>query len=43
LAPTGIRSIGGQGPRNVIANMESGRRASLPALDVIVLAAALDT
>ncbi|MFJ2675442.1 transcriptional regulator [Streptomyces sp. NPDC087525] len=30
-------------PRNVIANMESGRRASLPLVDVIVLAAALET
>jgi transcriptional regulator with XRE-family HTH domain len=30
-------------PRNVIANMESGRRASLPLVDVMILAAALDT
>ncbi|MEU3990747.1 helix-turn-helix transcriptional regulator [Streptomyces platensis] len=30
-------------PRNVIANMESGRRASLPLVDVMVLAAALAT
>lgn len=30
-------------PRNVLANMESGRRASLPLVDVIVLAAALET
>lgn len=30
-------------PRNVIANMESGRRAVLPLADVIVLAAALET
>ncbi|WP_327696417.1 helix-turn-helix transcriptional regulator [Streptomyces sp. NBC_00459] len=30
-------------PRNVIANMESGRRASLPLVDVMVLAAALET
>lgn len=30
-------------PRNVIANMESGRRASLPLVDVMVLAAALGT
>jgi transcriptional regulator with XRE-family HTH domain len=30
-------------PRNVIANMESGRRANLPLVDVIVLAAALET
>ncbi|MGW3799792.1 helix-turn-helix domain-containing protein [Streptomyces clavifer] len=30
-------------PRNVIANMESGRRAGLPLVDVIVLAAALKT
>ncbi|MFJ6742893.1 helix-turn-helix domain-containing protein [Streptomyces sp. NPDC091279] len=30
-------------PRNVIANMESGRRATLPLVDVIVLAAALET
>lgn len=29
-------------PRNVIANMESGRRATLPLVDVLVLAAALD-
>ncbi|WP_093595231.1 helix-turn-helix domain-containing protein [Streptomyces griseoaurantiacus] len=30
-------------PRNVIANMESGRRANLPLVDVMVLAAALRT
>ncbi|MFG2601003.1 helix-turn-helix domain-containing protein [Streptomyces sp. NPDC048462] len=30
-------------PRNVIANMESGRRAGLPLVDVLVLAAALET
>lgn len=30
-------------PRNVIANMESGRRASLPLVDVMVLAKALNT
>ncbi|MEW2303807.1 helix-turn-helix transcriptional regulator [Streptomyces sp. NPDC006655] len=30
-------------PRNVIANMESGRRATLPLVDVMVLAAALET
>lgn len=30
-------------PRNVIANLESGRRASLPLVDVMVLAAALHT
>ncbi|MFB6567871.1 MULTISPECIES: helix-turn-helix domain-containing protein [Streptomyces] len=30
-------------PRNVIANMESGRRANLPLVDVMVLAAALQT
>ncbi|AUH42205.1 helix-turn-helix domain-containing protein [Streptomyces sp. CMB-StM0423] len=30
-------------PRNVIANMESGRRASLPLVDVMVLAQALGT
>ncbi|MEU5302131.1 helix-turn-helix domain-containing protein [Streptomyces noursei] len=30
-------------PRNVIANMESGRRAGLPLVDVIVLAKALNT
>ncbi|MFJ9680993.1 helix-turn-helix domain-containing protein [Streptomyces sp. NPDC101194] len=30
-------------PRNVIANMESGRRANLPLVDVMVLAAALGT
>ncbi|MBT2399394.1 helix-turn-helix domain-containing protein [Streptomyces sp. ISL-100] len=29
--------------RNVIANMESGRRANLPLVDVMVLAAALET
>ena len=30
-------------PRNVIANMESGRRANLPLVDVMVLARALRT
>ncbi|AVH96764.1 transcriptional regulator [Streptomyces sp. WAC00288] len=30
-------------PRNVIANLESGRRANLPLVDVMVLAAALET
>ncbi|UQA94549.1 helix-turn-helix domain-containing protein [Streptomyces halobius] len=30
-------------PRNVIANMESGRRANLPLVDVMVLAQALNT
>ena len=30
-------------PRNVIANMESGRRATLPLVDVLVLAEALRT
>jgi transcriptional regulator with XRE-family HTH domain len=30
-------------PRNVIANMESGRRANLPLVDVMVLAGALNT
>ncbi|MGW2406024.1 transcriptional regulator [Streptomyces sp. NPDC001739] len=30
-------------PRNVIANMESGRRATLPLVDVMVLAQALHT
>ena len=35
--------IGHPIPRNVLANMESGRRANLPLVDVIVLAAALDT
>ncbi|WP_326803142.1 helix-turn-helix domain-containing protein [Streptomyces sp. NBC_01788] len=30
-------------PRNVIANMESGRRANLPLVDVMALAAALET
>ncbi|MFI1867551.1 helix-turn-helix domain-containing protein [Streptomyces jumonjinensis] len=30
-------------PRNVIANMESGRRTNLPLVDVMVLAAALET
>jgi transcriptional regulator with XRE-family HTH domain len=30
-------------PRNVIANMESGRRATLPLVDLIVLGAALNT
>ncbi|MFL4494708.1 transcriptional regulator [Streptomyces sp. VTCC 41912] len=36
-------SLGHPIPRNVIANMESGRRASLPLVDVMVLAAALET
>ncbi|MEU1020737.1 helix-turn-helix transcriptional regulator [Streptomyces sp. NPDC005904] len=35
--------IGHPIPRNVIANMESGRRANLPLVDVIVLARALHT
>ncbi|MFK0221612.1 helix-turn-helix domain-containing protein [Streptomyces vinaceus] len=35
--------IGHRIPRNVIANMESGRRASLPLVDVMVLAEALHT
>lgn len=35
--------IGHPIPRNVIANMESGRRASLPLVDVLVLAEALQT
>ncbi|WKV79538.1 helix-turn-helix transcriptional regulator [Streptomyces sp. SNU607] len=35
--------LGHPTPRNVIANMESGRRAGLPLVDVIVLAAALET
>ncbi|MEU3257132.1 helix-turn-helix transcriptional regulator [Streptomyces albidoflavus] len=35
--------IGHPIPRNVIANMESGRRATLPLVDVMVLAMALDT
>lgn len=35
--------IGHPIPRNVIANMESGRRANLPLVDVIVLAEALRT
>ncbi|MEH0556990.1 helix-turn-helix domain-containing protein [Streptomyces sp. B21-101] len=35
--------IGHPIPRNVIANMESGRRASLPLVDVLVLAEALRT
>ncbi|MGW4726950.1 helix-turn-helix domain-containing protein [Streptomyces sp. NPDC004291] len=35
--------IGHPIPRNVIANMESGRRASLPLVDVMVLAEALHT
>src|SRR5690349_17710062 len=30
-------------PRNVIANMESGRRSNLPLVDVMVLAEALNT
>ncbi len=36
-------AIGHPIPRNVIANMESGRRSVLPLVDVIVLAEALDT
>ncbi|MFF0715942.1 helix-turn-helix domain-containing protein [Streptomyces bauhiniae] len=35
--------IGHPIPRNVIANMESGRRSNLPLVDVIVLAEALNT
>jgi transcriptional regulator with XRE-family HTH domain len=35
--------IGHPIPRNVIANMESGRRAGLPLVDVLVLAEALRT
>lgn len=35
--------IGHTVPRSVIANMESGRRASLPLVDVMVLAQALET
>ncbi len=35
--------IGHPIPRNVIANMESGRRATLPLVDVLVLAEALRT
>ncbi|MFF2727585.1 helix-turn-helix domain-containing protein [Streptomyces sp. NPDC058008] len=35
--------IGHPIPRNVIANMESGRRATLPLVDVMALAMALDT
>ncbi|MER5548495.1 transcriptional regulator [Streptomyces sp. NPDC002589] len=35
--------IGHPIPRNVIANMESGRRANLPLVDVMVLARALRT
>ncbi|MFJ7900478.1 helix-turn-helix domain-containing protein [Streptomyces sp. NPDC096198] len=35
--------IGHAIPRNVIANMESGRRANLPLVDVMVLAKALHT
>jgi hypothetical protein len=35
--------IGHPIPRNVIANMESGRRSNLPLVDVIVLARALRT
>ena len=35
--------IGHPIPRNVIANMESGRRANLPLVDVLVLAEALRT
>lgn len=35
--------IGHPIPRNVIANMESGRRSSLPLVDVMVLAEALNT
>ncbi|MFD4256439.1 helix-turn-helix domain-containing protein [Streptomyces sp. NPDC058534] len=35
--------IGHPIPRNVIANMESGRRSTLPLVDVIVLAEALNT
>ncbi|MEU0292764.1 helix-turn-helix transcriptional regulator, partial [Streptomyces microflavus] len=35
--------IGHPIPRNVIANMESGRRSNLPLVDVMVLAEALGT
>ncbi|MEU6001622.1 helix-turn-helix transcriptional regulator [Streptomyces sp. NPDC047197] len=35
--------IGHSIPRNVIANMESGRRTNLPLVDVMVLAKALNT
>ena len=35
--------IGYRIPRNVIANMESGRRAALPLIEVMVLAEALNT
>lgn len=35
--------IGHPIPRNVIANMESGRRSNLPLVDVLVLAEALNT
>lgn len=35
--------IGYSVPRNVIANMESGRRTTLPLTDIMVLAEALDT
>ncbi|MFD7917751.1 helix-turn-helix domain-containing protein [Streptomyces sp. NPDC059740] len=35
--------IGHPIPRNVIANMESGRRSTLPLVDVMVLAEALNT
>ncbi|MBA0053362.1 XRE family transcriptional regulator [Streptomyces sp. AJS327] len=35
--------IGHSIPRNVIANMESGRRSNLPLVDVMVLARALNT
>ncbi|WP_242704959.1 MULTISPECIES: helix-turn-helix transcriptional regulator [unclassified Streptomyces] len=35
--------IGHPIPRNVIANMESGRRSNLPLVDVMVLAEALNT
>ncbi|WP_329230256.1 helix-turn-helix transcriptional regulator [Streptomyces sp. NBC_01460] len=35
--------IGHSIPRNVIANMESGRRSNLPLVDVMVLAEALNT
>ncbi|WP_372483545.1 helix-turn-helix domain-containing protein [Streptomyces aculeolatus] len=38
-----IAQLGHPIPRNVIANMESGRRATLPLVDVLVLAAALET
>ncbi|QCX77203.1 hypothetical protein C9F11_17755 [Streptomyces sp. YIM 121038] len=36
-------AIGHPIPRNVIANMESGRRSNLPLVDVMVLAQALNT